>query len=225
MAYENWASYIDHTLLRADATQTDLVGLCAEARTAGFFSCCVNARWLPLVSQELKGSGVLPITVVGFPLGASLSEAKALETERALRAGAEEIDMVIDLGALKSGLWKEVTSDIQAVVKAASGKAVKVILETCLLSDGQIVTACRATVDAGAQFVKTSTGFSTSGATARIIRLMRQTVGPSFGVKASGGVRDYATFKELVEAGANRVGSSSSLQILKEAEEARGKQP
>ena len=214
----NLAALIDHTMLKADASQTALIKLCHEARTHSFYSVCVNPRWLPLICKELQNTKVLPITVVGFPLGASLHKSKGLETEQCLIAGAQEIDMVIDLGALKSSSWKEVEADIKGVVGAANKKPVKVILESCLLTDQEIIDACKVTVQAGAQFVKTSTGFSASGATAHHIRLMRETVGPDFGVKASGGIRNYTVFKEMYEAGANRIGSSASVEILREAQ-------
>ena len=212
------ASMIDHTLLKADSTESELRRLCEEALQHSFYAVCVNSRWLPLVTKELRGSSVLPITVVGFPLGASLSASKASETELAIGAGSKEIDMVIDLGALKSAAWTQVQADIYGVVKAAGGFPVKVILETCLLNDQEIIDACKATVQAGAQFVKTSTGFSANGAMAHHVRLMRKTVGPSVGVKASGGIRNYSLFKEMYEAGANRIGSSASVSILKEAQ-------
>ncbi len=216
----NLTRLIDHTLLRADATQSELKKLCDEAIEHSFFAVCVNPRWIPYVSAQLKDSKVLPITVVGFPLGASLSQTKASETAQVVATGAQEIDMVIDLGALKSGQWVEVENDIRSVVKAASGKAVKVILESCLLSDEQIVEACKISVHSGAQFVKTSTGFSTGGATAHHLQLMRKTVGPNFGVKASGGIKTLSLFNEMFEAGANRIGSSASVQILKESQNA-----
>ena len=207
---------IDHTLLRPDANSAELKQLCFDAREYSFLTVCVNPRWLPFVVRELSGTQVLPITVVGFPLGASTSKSKAFETSNAIELGAQEIDMVIDLGALKSGDWAAVELDIRSVVAAAQKKPVKVILETCLLTDAEIVSACKACVNAGAQFVKTSTGFSKSGATAHHIQLMRKTVGDSFGVKASGGVRTLEAALEMIDAGANRIGSSASVQMIQD---------
>lgn len=212
---------IDHTLLKADATESALRQLCQEAREYGFFSVCVNPRWLPLAAELVKGSDTCAITVVGFPLGASSSKSKAFEAADAIQKGAAEIDMVLDLGSAKSGLWKLVQDDIYEVVRASGEKKVKVILETCYLSDDEIRRACAASVEAGAQFVKTSTGFGPSGATAHHIRLMRECVGPKIGVKASGGIRDYSTARALVEAGANRLGCSASIAIV-EAKEGGG---
>lgn len=213
---ENVAHFIDHTALKPDCDKTTILKLCKEARDYGFYSVCVNLRWLPTAVSELRGSKVLPIVVVGFPLGACGTPTKVFETEEAIEAGAKEIDMVIDLGSLKSRDDKSVETDIVKVVRAAKQAPVKVILETCLLNNSEIVRACEIAVRAGAKFVKTSTGFGSAGATAEHIRLMRETVGPSIGVKASGGVRTFATLKEMVEAGATRVGSSNSVSIVEE---------
>lgn len=210
------ARLIDHTLLKPEATADEITKLCREGRALGVFSICVNSRWMSLVAHELAGSKTIPITVVGFPLGAMLTKAKVSESVLAIEQGAHEIDMVMDIGAFKSGLFKEVEHDISEVVKASSPNLVKVILETCLLNDHQIVEACKICVHAGAAFVKTSTGFGKAGATPDHVRLMRQTVGPNIGVKASGGIRELETFVKMIEAGANRVGSSASAVILKE---------
>ena len=209
------AGMIDHTLLKAEATDLQIRQLCAEAVEHGFYSVCVNPRWVPLAVQCLGHAPVLPITVVGFPLGASLAGAKAREARDAVAAGAQEIDMVLDVGGAKSGLWDEVTGDIREVVASSGGRPVKVILETCYLSDDEIRRACAAAVAGGARFVKTSTGFGSGGATVAHIRLMRDCVGADLGVKASGGIRDTATALALVEAGANRLGCSASIAIVR----------
>nr|PZN41774.1 MAG: deoxyribose-phosphate aldolase [Bacillota bacterium] len=208
------ARLIDHTLLKPEATEEQIRRLCAEARHYGFAAVCVNPWWVPLCVQELKGTGVKVATVIGFPLGATTTEAKAFEARQAVEAGAEELDMVINVGALKSGHLDRVQEDIAAVVRAAAGRVVKVILETGLLTDEEKVTACRLAVAAGAHFVKTSTGFGPGGATVADVRLMRQTVGDQVGVKASGGIRDHATAVAMVEAGASRIGASSSVAIV-----------
>jgi deoxyribose-phosphate aldolase len=212
----NIALYIDHTLLRPDATASDIRKLCKEARKYNFASVCVNPYWVPLVKTELAGSPVLVCTVVGFPLGATSTEAKVCETENAIRAGAQEIDMVINVGALKSGDTDAVKQDIQAVVKVAhaAGAIVKVILETALLDDTQKTVASKICKAAGADFVKTSTGFSTSGATAHDISLMRAAVGPELGVKASGGIRTLQDVQAKTAAGATRIGASASVKIV-----------
>lgn len=208
------ARRIDHTLLKAEASEAQIRKLCEEARAHSFYSVCLNARWIPLAATCLKGSSTVPITVVGFPLGANGSAAKAFEAEHAIRLGAKEIDMVIDVGALKSGAWKEVEEDIRAVAKACGTTPLKVILETGFLSVDEIRSACQAAVRAGASFVKTSTGFGPGGATVEHIRLMRETVGPQVGVKASGGIRDRATAEALLQAGADRLGCSASVAIV-----------
>ncbi|BAM46392.1 deoxyribose-phosphate aldolase [Amphibacillus xylanus] len=210
------ARFIDHTTLKADATKNEILLLCQEAIEYGFFSVCVNPTWVKLAYEQLQGTNVKVCTVVGFPLGASTSEVKAFETKDAIANGATEIDMVINIGALKAGNLELVEKDIRVVVDAATNKAlVKVIIETSLLTNQEKVTACEIAVRTGADYVKTSTGFSTGGATASDISLMRKVVGPSIGVKASGGVRDKATAIELIEAGASRIGASAGVDIVK----------
>uniref|UniRef100_Q025X4 Deoxyribose-phosphate aldolase n=1 Tax=Solibacter usitatus (strain Ellin6076) TaxID=234267 RepID=Q025X4_SOLUE len=210
------AALIDHTILKADATREDVVKVCREARQYSFASVCVNPYWVPLVRAELAGTPVKVCTVVGFPLGATSTEAKVCETAGAIRGGAQEIDMVINVGALRSGDTDAVRSDIQAVVKVAheAGAIVKVILETALLNDDQKTLASRLCKMAGADFVKTSTGFSTSGATAHDIALMRAAVGPAMGVKASGGIRTLEDVQTMTAAGASRIGASASVKIV-----------
>lgn len=210
------ARLIDHTLLRADATRADILQVCREARQCGFASVCVNSYWVPVVAKELAGSQVKVCTVVGFPLGAMSTEGKVAETEVALRAGAREIDMVQNIGALRTGDIEAVRNDIAVVVAAAhgAGAIVKVILETALLDDQQKVAACVLAKDAHADFVKTSTGFGPSGATVHDVELMRRTVGPEMGVKASGGIRTLEDLKKMVAAGANRIGASASVKIV-----------
>lgn len=213
--------YIDHTLLKADATPEQIKKLCAEAKEYNFASVCVNSCYVPLASELLKGSDTKVCCVVGFPLGAMLSEAKAQETRLAVEAGAEEADMVINVGMAKEGNWDYVKRDIAAVVAAAHPKAiVKVIIECCLLTDEEKVSACLAAKEAGADFVKTSTGFSTHGATEEDVKLMRKTVGDSMGVKAAGGIRTYADAIKMISAGANRLGASAGIAIM---EQAKGK--
>lgn len=211
----NIASYIDHTLLKAEATKEQIVQICKEAAEYNFASVCVNPAWVATAAKEFTDSTVKVCTVIGFPLGASTSETKAFETKDAISKGAGEIDMVINIGALKSGDTELVKNDIAAVVEAAKGKAiVKVIIETSLLTDEEKVTASRLTKEAGADFVKTSTGFSTGGATVEDVKLMRETVGPDLGVKASGGVRSLEDLEAMVEAGATRIGASSGVKIM-----------
>jgi deoxyribose-phosphate aldolase len=215
------ASLIDHTILKPEATRSDVVKVCREARRYGFASACVNPYWVPVVFAELKDSPVKVCTVIGFPLGATSTEAKAAEAAVALRAGATELDMVINVGALRSGDHEAVKLDIQAVVKAAheAGAAVKVILETALLDDNQKAVACTLAKLAGADFVKTSTGFGPGGASAHDVALMRAVVGPEMGVKASGGVRTLADLKTMTAAGATRIGASASVKIVEETAE------
>lgn len=211
----NLAKYIDHTILKADASKDAVLKVCQEARENGFFSVCVNPHYVSLVKSELMGTDVKVCSVIGFPLGANTTAIKALEAKQAIEDGANEIDMVINLAALKNGELDLVESDIRAVAEACSGKALlKVIIEACLLTDEQKVTACQLSVKAGANYVKTSTGFSTGGATVEDIQLMRKTVGADIGVKASGGVRDRAGALALVEAGASRIGASASVAIV-----------
>jgi len=214
----NIAKYIDHTILKPEATVEDVKKLCKEAREYNFASVCVNGCYANLVSTELTGSDVKTCVVVGFPLGAMTKEAKAFETSDAIKNGANEIDMVINVGALKDKNYTLLKEDIEAVVNAAKGKAiVKVIIETCLLTDEEKVKACEISKEAKADFVKTSTGFSNSGATKEDIALMRKTVGDDLGVKASGGVRDYKTAMEMINAGASRIGASASIAIVNES--------
>lgn len=209
------AKMIDHTLLRADAAQSEIHKLTEEAKQYQFASVCVNPGWVAYATEQLQGTGVDICTVIGFPLGASTSETKAFETKDAIAKGATEVDMVINISALKDGKDDYVEQDIRAVVEAAAGKAlVKVIIETCLLTDDEKVRACQAAVRAGADFVKTSTGFSTGGATPEDIALMRRTVGPNVGVKASGGVRSLEDMQKMIEAGATRIGASSGVKIM-----------
>ena len=204
----------DHTILKADATEAAVAKICAEAKEYGFMSVCVNTYYTAFVAEQLKGSDVKVCTVVGFPLGQMSTKAKALETKCAVEDGADEIDMVLNVAALKDGKYDVVLDDIKAVKAACGGALLKVILETCLLTKEEIVKACELSVEAGADFVKTSTGFSTGGATAEDIALMRKTVGPYIGVKASGGVRDSKGALAMVEAGANRIGASATIAIL-----------
>lgn len=206
--------YIDHTILKANATKEEVEKICDEAIEYKFASVCVNTCYTALVSQKLKGSGVASCVVVGFPLGAMMTEAKAHEAKLAVSAGANEVDMVINIGALKGQDYEFVEKDIKAVVEASKPALVKVIIETCLLTDKEKVKACEIAVKAGAHFVKTSTGFSTGGATKEDIVLMRKTVGPDIGVKASGGVRAYESAMEMINAGASRIGASSSIDIV-----------
>ncbi len=208
------ARMIDHTLLKADATEAEITKLCQEAAKHHFMSVCVNPSNVALAAKLLKGTDVKVCTVVGFPLGATPSEVKAFETKQAIADGATEIDMVLNIGALKSKRYDLVEADIRAVVQACGGLVSKVILETCLLTDEEKVTACALSKSAGATFVKTSTGFSKGGATAYDIALMRATVGPELGVKASGGVRDRKGALEMIKAGATRIGASASVSIV-----------
>ncbi len=211
----NVAKLIDHTLLKADATKAEVAKLVEEAKKYEFASVCVNPTWVSFCAEELKGTGVDVCTVIGFPLGANTPEVKAFEASDAIANGATEVDMVINIGALKDGNDELVLRDIQAVVNAAKGKAlVKVIIETCLLTDEEKVRASKLSVQAGADFVKTSTGFSTGGATAEDVALMRKTVGPDVGVKASGGVRSEEDLNAMVAAGATRIGASSGVKIM-----------
>ena len=216
------AKMIDHTILKANATQSDIEKLCDEAKKYNFASVCVNPYWVPLASDLLKNSTVKVCTVIGFPLGATSSESKASETEIAILQGADEVDMVINVGAMKNNQTDIVEKDILAVVNSArkTGKAqnkniiVKVILETCYLTKDEIKNACLCAKNAGADFVKTSTGFGTGGATVEDVALMKETVGSSMEVKASGGIRDYETAIKMIEAGATRLGTSSGKKIL-----------
>ena len=214
------AALIDHTILRPDATAEDVLKVCAEARHYGFASVCVNPARVALVASQLRGSAVKTCCVAGFPLGATFTETKMHEAELAVRNGAQEIDMVINVGALKDRDYQAVKSDIQGVagVCHAGGALLKVIIEACLLDDREKVIACALSKMAGADFVKTSTGFSKSGATAADVALMRSVVGPDLGVKAAGGIRTLKDLQAMVEAGASRVGASASIQIVEAAQ-------
>lgn len=214
MSAREMAARIDHTLLRPEATPAMIEGLCREAQTCGFWSVCVAPVFVAQARRLLSAAEVRVCTVIGFPLGANRTAVKVAETRLAIADGADEIDMVLNIGALNAEDHDRVSDDIGAVVAAAGERIVKVILETCLLDDSQVRTACRLVVAAGAGFVKTSTGFSHAGADVETVRLMRQTVGPEFGVKASGGIRDYAGAGAMLDAGANRLGTSSGVAIL-----------
>jgi len=211
------AALIDHTLLRADARPSEIEVLCEEARRYGFHSVCVNPAWVSLCTEELKALKVKVCTVVGFPLGASTTEIKRFEAEHVIRQGAEEIDMVINIGALKAGESGKVQREISEIASLcrSQGVLLKVIIETALLDDREKELACRLAVEGGADFVKTSTGFSRGGATTEDVALMRRVVGADFGVKASGGIRDTATALAMLAAGANRLGTSASVAIVK----------
>ncbi|MDQ3323313.1 MAG: deoxyribose-phosphate aldolase [Acidobacteriota bacterium] len=215
----DWASLIDHTLLKPEAAENDIKKLCGEAAQYGFASVCVNPTWVKKASEFLRGTNVPVCTVIGFPLGATISDVKAYETRRAIFNGAREVDMVINVGALKSGDDCAVEADIRAVVEAAheNGILCKVIIETALLTDEEKVRACLASKNAGADFVKTSTGFAKGGATVADIALMRRVVGFDLGVKASGGVKGIEDAKAMVEAGATRIGASIGVKIAQEA--------
>jgi deoxyribose-phosphate aldolase len=213
------AKTVDHTLLKPTAVAEQVRELCAEARANHFASVCINPRWVPLAAKELAGSDVLVCTVIGFPLGANQGETKAEEAKLAVKQGAQEVDMVIDIGSLKGGDHKAVEDDIRGVVKAAGKATVKVIIETCFLSDDEKRTACELAKKAGAHFVKTSTGFGTGGATVEDVKLMRKTVGDSMRVKASGGIRSYHDAIAMLDAGADRIGTSSGVSIVSELPE------
>jgi deoxyribose-phosphate aldolase len=208
------AAFIDHTLLKPDASLAQIQKICAEALEHKFFSVCVNGSWVATAYQLLEDSDVKIASVVGFPLGAMSADAKRFEAEAVIDDGASEIDLVLNIARLKAGDDKYVLREIIDVVEAADERTVKVILETCLLTDEEKVRACHLVVESGAHFVKTSTGFSTSGATIADVKLMRETVGPKFGVKASGGIRDMATALAMIEAGATRLGTSAGVAIV-----------
>lgn len=206
--------YIDHTILKADTKLEDVKRICEEAIEYNFMSVCVNPTHVKFAAEMLKDAESKVCTVIGFPLGANTPEVKGFETKNAIENGADEIDMVINIGAAKDGNWELVEKDIKAVVEAANGTLVKVIIETCYLTDEEKVRACEISKAVGADFVKTSTGFGTGGATKEDIELMRKTVGPDLGVKASGGVRSVEDFKLMVAAGATRIGASSGVAIM-----------
>lgn len=219
MNKQQLAGMIDHTILKANASEAEVRKVCEEALEYGFASVCINPANISLASEMLKGSKVKVCTVIGFPLGANTSAVKAFETDDAIKNGAQEVDMVINIGKLKDKDYEYVKNDIKAVVDASKGRALsKVIIETCLLTDEEKVKACELAKEAGADYVKTSTGFSTGGATPEDIKLMRETVGPEMGVKASGGVRTYEDAMAVVENGATRIGASASIAIVEQAE-------
>lgn len=207
---------IDHTLLKPDAKAEDIKRLCAEARQYDFMSVCVNPGYVALASKELKGSDVKVCTVIGFPLGANTTETKCFEATDVVNKGAEEVDMVINISKAKDHDYAYVEDEIRAIKKACLGRLLKVIIESCLLTDEEIVNVCLAAKKAGADFVKTSTGFSKAGATTHAVSIMRKTVGPEMGVKASGGVHNLEELKAMVEAGASRIGASAGVAIMQE---------
>jgi len=206
--------YIDHTLLKPESRQDQIDRLIREAKTYNFASVCINPTWVSYAAKALEGTDIKVCTVIGFPLGATTSAVKAFETKDAISHGADEVDMVINIGQAKSGHFAFVEEDIRAVVEASGDKLVKVIIETCLLTDKEKIKACQAAVAAGADFVKTSTGFSTAGARLDDVRLMRQTVGPDVGVKAAGGTRSLEDAQTFIEAGATRIGTSAGVTIM-----------
>ncbi|MFM1625772.1 deoxyribose-phosphate aldolase [Streptococcus mutans] len=206
--------YIDHTLLKPESRQDQIDKLIREVKTYNFASVCINPTWVSYAAKALEGTDIKVCTVIGFPLGATTSAVKAFETKDAISHGADEVDMVINIGQAKSGHFAFVEEDIRAVVEASGDKLVKVIIETCLLTDKEKIKACQAAVAAGADFVKTSTGFSTAGARLDDVRLMRQTVGPDVGVKAAGGTRSLEDAQAFIEAGATRIGTSAGVTIM-----------
>lgn len=210
--------FIDHTILKPETTQEQVEKILSEAKEYDFASVCVNPTWVSLAAESLKDTDVKVCTVIGFPLGANTSAVKAFETKDAIANGADEIDMVINIGALKAGNDALVLDDIKAVVDASGDKLVKVIIEACLLTDDEKMRACQLSKEAGADYVKTSTGFSTGGATVADVALMRKTVGPDMGVKASGGARSYEDAIAFIEAGASRIGASSGVAIMNGAQ-------
>lgn len=210
----NLNKYIDHTLLKQNATSAQIIELCKEAKEFDFMSVCINPDFVALAAQELKGTDVAVCTVIGFPLGANTQATKVFETTDAIKNGATEIDMVINVSDIKDQAYDKIQSEIAAIKEATGEYVLKVILETCLLSNDEIVKASELAMAAGADFVKTSTGFSTGGATLEAVSLMRQTVGDKLGVKASGGVRSPEDFKAMIEAGASRIGTSSGVSLM-----------
>ncbi|MBU7217973.1 deoxyribose-phosphate aldolase [Staphylococcus gallinarum] len=210
----NYAKYIDHTLLKPEATKDQIDKLISEAKEYNFKSICINPTHVQYAAEQLTDSDVLVCTVIGFPLGATTTETKIFETEDVIKKGASEVDMVINIGALKDGNYDLVQKDIEGVVGAANGKTVKVIIETCLLTDEEKVKASELSKAAGADFVKTSTGFAGGGATPEDVKLMKDTVGDALEVKASGGVRNLEDFNKMIEAGATRIGASAGIQII-----------
>ena len=211
----NYNKLIDHTLLKQDATPEQIIKLCQEAKEYDFMSVCVNPAYVPLAAKCLEGNDVKVCTVIGFPLGMNLTKTKVEEAVQAVKEGAQEVDMVINVGMLKAGYDEYVQQEIYEIKQAVGRQIIlKVIIETCLLNNDEIVRACKAAKAAGADFVKTSTGFSTGGATVEAVKLMRETVGPEMGVKASGGVRTHEDLIAMVDAGANRIGTSSGAKII-----------
>ena len=210
------AKLIDHTLLRPDADRKSIERLCREALEEGFFSVCINPYWVKTAADLLKGKDVKVCTVIGFPLGADTPGMKVYQGCAALENGAGELDMVVNIGAVKSGEYRAVEEEIRGVKEAAGQNIVKVIIETCFLSDREKIEMCKLVRECGADFVKTSTGFGTAGATIEDVRLLRDAVGPGVGVKASGGIRDLETLVKMVEAGANRIGCSSGIRIMEQ---------
>lgn len=208
------SKYIDHTLLKPEATQDQIEKLCQEAKQYDFASVCVNPYWVPFCKEELKDSDVKVCTVIGFPLGATSSASKAFETAHAIEQGADEVDMVMNIGELLAGHDQAVQKDIEAVVQAAQGKIVKVILETCLLNDAKIERACSLCVKAKADFVKTSTGFNSAGANTHVVEVMKQAVKGQAKVKAAGGVRNQADMDAMIAAGADRIGTSHGIELM-----------
>ncbi|MFM2482345.1 deoxyribose-phosphate aldolase [Celerinatantimonas sp. YJH-8] len=211
----NYASYIDHTLLKMDATVSMIDELCDQAIQHQFYAVCINSGYVAQAAQRLKNSEVKVCSVIGFPLGACMTQVKVYEAQQAIAAGAQEIDMVINVGWLKSALWDELQQDIAAVKAACQQVPLKVILETCLLTQEEIIHCCQICSDLEVAFVKTSTGFSTGGATVEAVQLMRNTVGPKMGVKASGGIRSREKTDAMIQAGATRIGTSSGIEIIK----------
>ncbi|QAT63449.1 deoxyribose-phosphate aldolase [Acidilutibacter cellobiosedens] len=212
------ARFIDHTLLKPDATEEMIENLCNEAKKYNFYAVCINPYYVKLAKNILRNSNVKIATVIGFPLGANTGKIKALEAEESIKDGADELDMVINIAALKNKDYDKVKEDIEEVVKKAKGNAlVKVIIETCLLTEDEKVRACNLSLEAGANFVKTSTGFNGKGATVEDIRLIKSVVGDKMKIKASGGIRDYETAIKMIEAGANRIGASSSVKIVQDS--------
>ncbi|MCY6483425.1 deoxyribose-phosphate aldolase [Clostridium aestuarii] len=210
--------FIDHTLLKPQSTEEQIKKICEEAKEYNFASVCINPYYASFVSSELKGYDVKTCVVIGFPLGANTKEVKAFEAKQAIENGAQEVDMVINIGALKDKKYDVVKEDIESVVNVAKGKALlKVIIETCLLTDEEKIKACELSKEAGADFVKTSTGFSTAGAKKEDIDLMRKTVGKNIGVKASGGIHSYEETMDMIEAGATRIGASAGIKIIEGA--------
>ena len=210
----NLAKYIDHTLLKPQASQAEIKNLCGQAREYGFFSVCVNPYWVPFCKEQLKGSDVKVCTVIGFPLGANTTEVKVLEAKDALKNGADELDMVVNLGAVKSADWQTVLADIEAVRHAGENFTLKVIIETSVLTEEEKVKLCQLCTQAKADFVKTSTGFTGGGATAQDVKLMKENISADMQVKASGGVRTKEDFDKMVAAGATRIGASAGIKII-----------